>query len=75
MRLAIMKRGLPVLVALMAVSVLLILSGASSVGLTFGLVVAGMTGLMLVATVLHDVIHSARPRERRLYRAPHMRCF
>jgi ABC-type transport system involved in cytochrome bd biosynthesis fused ATPase/permease subunit len=70
------KRGLPMLLALMAVAVILILAGAGSAGLAFGLVVAGMAGVLLVSTVLHDVKHTDdrhRSRHRDLYRGPHVR--
>ena len=70
------KRGLPMLLLLMAVAVILILAGAGSAGLPFGLVVAGMAGVLLVSTVLHDVKHAddrRRPRRRDLYRGPHVR--
>jgi hypothetical protein len=64
------------LLMLMAVAVLLILSGAGSVGFIFGLVVAGLAGVLLLSAMLHEAIHSenrARPRARRAYRAPHAR--
>ena len=61
------------LLLLMAVAVILILSGASSVGFAFGLVVAGMAGVLLVSTVVYDVTHRDeryRPRDSSLYRGP-----
>jgi multisubunit Na+/H+ antiporter MnhB subunit len=70
------KRGLPMLLLMMAVAVILILAGAGSAGLAFGLVVAGMAGVLLAATVLYDVTHTdarRRPRHRDLYRGPHVR--
>lgn len=78
MRHQIVMRGLPTLLLLMGVAVILILAGAGSVGLTFGLVVAGMAGLLLVSMVLHEVANGAdrnRRREERIYRRPHARGF
>ena len=69
----IIKRGLPMLLLLMAVAVILILTGASSVGFAFGLVVAGTAGVLLVSTLVYDVAHIDRRRDARLYRGPHAR--
>lgn len=76
MRHSIATRALPILLLLMAIAVLLILSGATGVGLAFGLVVAGMAGVVLVATVLHDLAQGEyrdRPRRSGPYRWPHAR--
>lgn len=76
MPISIIKRGLPMLLLLMAVAIILILSGATSVGFAFGLVVAGMAGVLLVSTLVYDVVHTDddhRPRDSRVYRRPHAR--
>ncbi len=73
MRQLIVTRGLPTLLLLMAIAVILILSGATAVGFTFGLVVAGMAGVVVIASALHDVAsgdYQARTRESYLYRGP-----
>lgn len=78
MRHQVATRGLPTLLTLMGVAVILILAGASNVGLTFGLVVAGTAGVLLVSMLLYEVAHSKdrdRRREDRSYRRPHARGF
>ncbi len=73
MRHLIVTRGLPALLLLMAIAVILILSGATSVGFTFGLVVAGMAGVVLLSTALHDVArgdYRERPRRSYVSRGP-----
>ena len=67
------RRGLPVLLLLMAVAVILILSGAAAVGFAFGLVVAGMAGVVVVSSAIHDVARSELQQRRGssyLYRGP-----
>ena len=67
------RRGLPVLLLLMAVAVILILSGAAAVGFAFGLVVAGMAGIVVVSSAIHDVARSESQQRRGssyLYRGP-----
>lgn len=74
MRDLIVTRGLPTLLVLMAIAVILILSGAAAFGFAFGLVVAGVAGVVLVSTLLHDVVQSEHrhpTRRSQLYRAPH----
>lgn len=58
-------RGLPMLLLLMAVAVILIIAGASDVGFAFGLVVAGIAGMLLVAMVMYEVVHTANRDRRR----------
>lgn len=72
MRNQIATRGLPALLVLMGVAVILIITGAGSVGFTFGLVVALTAGAFLVASVLYEVANSGN-RDRR--RGPHARGF
>ncbi len=74
MRNLIVTRGLPTLLVLMAIAVILILSGATAVGFAFGLTVAGAAGVVLVSTLLHDVLNreeAHQPRRGQLYRTPH----
>lgn len=66
------------MLVLMGVAVILILAGAGSVGLAFGLVVAGAAGIMLVSMMFYDVANSNGrdwSREDRLYRRSHARGF
>lgn len=73
---SIATRGLPTLLLLMAIAVLLILSGATGVGFAFGLVVVGMAGVVLVATLLYDLTQGEHRRSRRragVYRRTHAR--
>lgn len=77
MRRLIVTYGLPTLLLLMAAAVILILSGASTVGFAFGLAVAGTAGILLVSTLLYEVANSEdryEPREARVAR-PHPREF
>ena len=74
MRHQIAKLGLPTLLVLMGVAVILILAGAGDAGLTFGLVVAGTAGVLLVSMLLYEAANSEareRPRENRFYRRPY----
>jgi hypothetical protein len=78
MRHQIVTRGLPTLLVLMGVAVILILGGAGNVGLTFGLVVAGTAGILLVSMLLYEVANSNdrdRPSKDRDYRRPHAKGF
>ena len=78
MRHQIVTRGLPTLLVLMGVAVILILGGAGNVGLTFGLVVAGTAGVLLVLMLLYEVANSndrGRSREDHVYRRPHAKGF
>jgi sterol desaturase/sphingolipid hydroxylase (fatty acid hydroxylase superfamily) len=71
MRNQIATRGLPVLLVMMGIAVILILAGAGSAGLIFGLVVAGTAGVLIMAMVLHDVASTEAHRfshEDRVYR-------
>ena len=74
MRRLIVTRGLPTLLLLMAVAVILMLSGADGFGFAFGLIVVGLAGVTLVATVLYEIAHSEErygSRMSRVYRGPH----
>ena len=67
-------RSLPILLLLMAVAVLLILSGAATTGFVFGLVVVGIAGILLGAMFLHEGLQGearGRVNDRRLHRGPH----
>jgi len=69
----VIARGLPTSLLLMAVAVILILSGSGAAGLTFGLVVAGVGGVLLFSALIYDAAHGEdrpRPRRNRVYRAP-----
>jgi hypothetical protein len=71
MRPLIVTRGLPMLLVLMGVAVILIIGGSGNLGLTFGLVVAGTAGVLLVSMVLYEVTNGNgrdRPRQDRVYR-------
>lgn len=73
MRPSSMARALPTFLSLMGLAVILIISGASAVGFAFGLVVAGIGGVVLVSMVLHEVTHRSDGHgrgERRPYRRP-----
>lgn len=68
---SIATRGLPTLLILLAIAVLLILSGATGVGFAFGLVVVGMAGVGLMAAVAHDLTQGERresPQRTGVYR-------
>jgi hypothetical protein len=69
------KRGLPVVLLLLAVAVIMILDGAVTTGFALGLIVAGAAGLLVVAMVLYEVAHGEhrRPRGGRPYRTPQAR--
>lgn len=74
----VVKRGLPVLLLLLALAVILILSGAIATGFEFGLVVAGTAGLLLVSMLLYEVAHDERrhrPHGGRPHREPHAKGF
>jgi multisubunit Na+/H+ antiporter MnhB subunit len=74
MRHQIAKLGLPTLLVLMGVAVILILTGAGDAGLTFGLVVAGTAGALLVLMLLYEAANTEareRSRENRIYRRPY----
>lgn len=76
MRHPIATRCLPALLLLMAIAVILILSGSTGVGFAFGLVVAGLAGVGLVATLVTDLAQGEprhRPRQSGVYRRPHAR--
>jgi multisubunit Na+/H+ antiporter MnhB subunit len=78
MRYQIVTRGLPTVLVLMGVAVILILGGAGDAGLTFGLVVAGTAGILLVAMLLYEVANSNdrdRPSKDRVYRRPQAKGF
>lgn len=78
MRRLLVTYGLPTLLLLMAVAVILILTGATSVGFAFGLVVAGVAGVLLVSTLVYEVANSVnrhRRRDARVYRRPYARQF
>jgi hypothetical protein len=78
MRRLIVTYGLPTSLLLMAVAVILMLSGASAVGFAFGLVVAGVAGVVLLSTLLYEVANRGdryRARDARGYRGPHARGF
>ena len=76
MRRVVIDRGLPASLLLMAIAVILILSGSGAAGLTFGLVVAGLGAVLLFSALVYDAAHGERrPRSRRnrVYRGPHVR--
>jgi hypothetical protein len=78
MRRLIVTGGLPTLLLLMAIAVILILSGAGSVGFVFGLVVAGLTGVILVSSVFYEVAHFEDRYwlgSSRVRRGPHARSY
>lgn len=78
MRNQIASRGLPVLLLLMGVAVILILAGAGSVGLSFGLVVAGTAGVLGVSMMLFEVANGQdrdHTREVRGYQRPYVKRF
>lgn len=78
MRYSIATRGLPTLLVLMAIAVLLILSGSAGFGLTFGLIVAGMAGVVLMTMVFMDLAHREsrrRSRQTGMYRRTHARTY
>jgi hypothetical protein len=76
MRNLIVARGLPMSLLLMAVAVILILSGSGATGLTLGLVVAGVGAVLLFSALIYDDAHGderRRRRGKRPYREPHAR--
>lgn len=78
MRNQIVTRGLPMLLVLMGVAVILILAGAGSVGLIFGLVVAGTAGVLLMSMMFYEMANLSdrdRPRNDRVYRRSQARAF
>lgn len=78
MRNQVVTRGLPTLLVLMGLAVILILAGAGTAGLVFGLVVAGTAGILLVSAMLYELANASggeRRRNDRLYRRPQARTF
>jgi hypothetical protein len=74
MRRFIISAGLPTLLVLLGLAVILILSGADAVGLTFGLTVAGVAGVLLVSLILYETARGEtryHTRNNRLYEGPH----
>lgn len=78
MRNQIVTRGLPTLLVLMGLAVILILAGAGSAGLIFGLVVAGTAGILLMSMMLYELANTSgreRRRNERVYRGPQVRAY
>ena len=69
-------RSLPMLLLLMAVSVLMILAGATTAGFVFGLVVVGIAGVLLGSMFLREGYSEGNRdqlRPRRAHRGPYAR--
>jgi ABC-type transport system involved in cytochrome bd biosynthesis fused ATPase/permease subunit len=78
MQRSIVTRGLPTLLLLMALAVVLMVSGNNAVGFAFGLAVAAAAGLLLLSIVAYDVARghgNDRPGRHHRYRDGRARSF
>jgi hypothetical protein len=67
-----MSRSLPAILLLMAIAVILILSGSAGTGFVVGLIAAGIGALLLASMFAGEVGHDERRyTERESYRRPH----